>query len=147
MYRSDDAAIVWNLVSPADSPAQVLAADAQNPEIVYAATGTGIARTTDGGEHWAATSLAGSFWVLKADADRPGTIFAAGGSTGFVSSDHGGTWTPLPRVAGGIYGLAVKAGHVYAGSDGGVLELIDVRVSPVPGRNAPVVHRELPLSP
>ena len=72
-----------------------LAIDPQNSSIVYAGTGSGVFRSTDGGTNWVAvnsglTTL--SVTTLAIDPQSPGTVYA-GASDGKVFA---ATFAPEP---------------------------------------------------
>ena len=73
-----------------------LAIDRSNASIVYAGTGAGVLKTTDGGDSWRAansglTDL--TTYALEIDPGNPNIIFAATAGGAFKSANAGGSWT------------------------------------------------------
>ncbi|MCL6510888.1 MAG: hypothetical protein K6U78_09385, partial [Anaerolineae bacterium] len=105
------------------------------PERMYACTGTGFYRSTDGGQRWV-RSMEGlarrytvGLTVMPGDTD----IVVAAAGTGppgvngevFVSRDSGATWQPagdgLPAPMTRVPALAAAECRLYAGLDTGAL--------------------------
>ena len=74
-----------------------VAVDPTDPLTIYAATGAGVYKTTDGGKQWMliAPELQGAHTLLI-DPTTPSTLFAGVGPRGvFRSTDGGSTWTSI----------------------------------------------------
>jgi photosystem II stability/assembly factor-like uncharacterized protein len=124
---------VWTPTGPAGGPipAVLIDTDAANaPATVYVGTlGSGVFRTTDGGETWMPRRLAGRrIRALVRDPGPPATIYAgvensADAASGgvFKSQDGGGTWAPLDAGLTNkrVLSLVLDGSTLYAGMDGG----------------------------
>lgn len=69
----------------------------KNPRIVYAATGRGVFKSTNGGVRWDPTGRFGfAFYTyaLAIDPERPQVLYAGGGDGVSRSADGGATWAP-----------------------------------------------------
>jgi photosystem II stability/assembly factor-like uncharacterized protein len=99
----------WNNIGPVGGAFSVLAIDPQNPGIIYAGTGVGVFKSTDGGASWNNAGLNGfPVSALIIDPQQPIIVYAltAGrpdsppgffGSTAglFKSTDGGASWNSL----------------------------------------------------
>src|SRR5437588_6129500 len=77
---------VWTSLGPDGGSISALVIDPQNTRTVYAATGNGVFKTTDGGASWkqADAGLHGPFVVtLVIDPQNPAPCTAGEASTGF----------------------------------------------------------------
>jgi photosystem II stability/assembly factor-like uncharacterized protein len=76
-----------------------LSIDPTNPRVVFAGTGTGVYKSTDGGESWRAVNrgleLEERNWVsaLSVDPTNPRVVFAGTDAGVYKSDDGGATWT------------------------------------------------------
>ena len=122
---------------------RVLVVDPVTPAIVYAGTDIGIFKTTDNGDHWAATNggLADlQITALAIDPQTPATVYAATAVGVYKSVDGGMGWTvsntglplfivsPPPTFVSAVFSLAVhpqNAAIVYAGTMAGVYQTTD----------------------
>jgi hypothetical protein len=109
-FASDDHGEQWAYLGPTKPISSVsnFAYDAENPDLIYAATwATGVWKTTDGGESWSVTPHPGGWNEIRqvfAHPDAPGTVYAfatdgMGAILVHISYDSGESWTELP--AGG----------------------------------------------
>lgn len=73
LQRSTDEGRTWTLVGPAPVGLIALAASSEKPDVLYAATQTGLQRSTDGGRSWKAESHRTTTMV---HVTRDGTIYA-----------------------------------------------------------------------
>ncbi|MFE5957966.1 MULTISPECIES: F510_1955 family glycosylhydrolase [Streptomyces] len=97
LWASADNGRNWN--KRAKQPILDLAAHAEEPETVWAATGTGLERSTDGGRTFSIVPAAPG--LVAVDAPEPGLLVALA-TDGRVLSSHGGrTWTEQGRLPGG----------------------------------------------
>jgi photosystem II stability/assembly factor-like uncharacterized protein len=95
--------IVFPLVSNANFPVAIraIAIDPSNPQTVYAASGLGFYKTTNGGGNWTrigtGTGLTTeSFLAVVFDPVTPSTIYAGASSGGvFKSTNSGASWTVM----------------------------------------------------
>jgi photosystem II stability/assembly factor-like uncharacterized protein len=107
-----------------------IAVDPNNPQIVYAATTNGIARSNDGGQNWttvylptAASSPTISDVVID-DTTNPSTVYAAHGSPS-TSTAHGvyQTTTNLAHASGNWTKLLGTAPNTFPTTDVGRIRL------------------------
>ena len=87
---------VWTSLGPDGGSISALVIDPQNTGTVYAATGNGVFKTTDGGTSWsqASAGLPGPFVVtLVIDPQNTSTLYAWTNSV-FKSTDGGTSWNP-----------------------------------------------------
>ena len=117
VYRSTDLGTSWSRTATAP-PLVVsgLAVDPTDPARVFAATRSGLHRTTDAGESWAqvgSTLDLCAVRFLSADGD---TLAAGGNSGAFLSTDGGTNWTDITAGLDGngvaCLDLAERSGSV-----------------------------------
>ena len=132
LFFSDDAGETW-LPLAADSsrpngpwppPTYALLQPARFPGVILAATGGGLYRSSDAGQHWQSTdSLPAPRAAFALAGDSSGALYVGGeGSTSYHSTDGGLSWralSPLP-AGGAVLSLAVSpsADWLLAGTDG-----------------------------
>lgn len=113
VFKSTDGAISWRAVNTGLIRGRSkykligsLALDPRNPQNVYAAvvwapTGAGLFKSTNGGRSWRSSALPDKGYVsaLALDQQNPRTIYAGtrteGGGHAFKSTDAGRTWHAL----------------------------------------------------
>ena len=80
---------------------RALAIDPSVPQMVYAGTGGGVFKSTDGGGHWSRASIgliSPYINALVIDVSSPQTVYAGSGGRGmFKSTDGGGHWSAVDR--------------------------------------------------
>ncbi|HEY6191355.1 MAG TPA: SBBP repeat-containing protein [Bacteroidota bacterium] len=119
VYKSTDAGVSWNQLSPSMASGNVIRVLAQskpNSAIMYASTGADFYRSLSGGTSWSQLAVPWTFYVtsIRPHPDSAGVVFVT--LSGFIGSD-------------------VVSGHVYRSSDTGTTwRLIDGTNLP----NAPV---------
>jgi photosystem II stability/assembly factor-like uncharacterized protein len=107
------------------------AINSRNPQIVYAGSGSGVFKSTDGGASWrdASAGLTESYvFDLAIDQHRPATLYAATDGGVYKSQDGGGSWrkTSMPPGVEGRDAAVSLALHprnsqvIYAGTDDSV---------------------------
>jgi len=123
---------------------RTLAIDPTAPRTIYAGTGGGVFKSTDGGVTWSAVSIieyATSVVALEIDPTSSQTIYAVTSRKVFKSTDAGGSWSginggltdagylktlaidpisPQTIYAGASYYLQHFVGGVFKSTDGGV---------------------------
>ena len=132
LYRSVDVGRHWALLDVALPTLwqHQLLADPRRPGTVYLFLATAssfntLLRSTDFGATWQTTTIgvdgdyAATPAPLAPDPDHPGVLFAAMGSGLWKSADFGASWTFLPQLPLGLYGIAGLA--VTGGAPGSVL--------------------------
>src|SRR2546425_1282438 len=110
---------VWVSNGPEGGRIEALAVDPTSPNTVYAGTGGGVFKSTDGGGSWTDTGLPASVFALAIDPTSPSTLYAAGVGGLFKSTDGAGSWSPVSTLPdlGLILALAIdpaSPGTVYA---------------------------------
>lgn len=117
----------WTPIGPFGGEINALAADPQQPSVIYAATRGGVYKTENGGATWRRTSRGLRSAVVSDVAVAPSNrkmVYAATYNGLFVSRDGGETWqNPRPNVEFGVLSVAVDprdARHVWAGTEFGV---------------------------
>ncbi|MDP3047367.1 MAG: DPP IV N-terminal domain-containing protein, partial [Chloroflexota bacterium] len=90
IYKSVDGAATWTVQEADDAPVTALALSPLRPSVVFAASGEGLYRTTDGGARW--QLLAGGIWKYKLDGvvidpKNPLIVYAVGPGGVFKSTD------------------------------------------------------------
>lgn len=128
---SVDAGRSWRIFLDNSGPAipvNALALDPRTSDVVYAAKGAVVYRSTDGGATW----VAGTFTLgsvissLTVDSMNPNTLYAGTDQGVFRSTDAGAHWAPLSAPPNrGVTSLALDAaGQVlHAATPFGVYEL------------------------
>jgi hypothetical protein len=115
---------------------------------VYAGTGNGVFRSTDGGATWTATSLTSSVRTLVADPVHPASLYAGTYGAGvYASTDAGATWTPMNTglSCNKVLSLALRPGTentIYAGTEGGSV----FKTTTLTGVSSPTPHVPRPSS-
>ncbi len=114
LYKSTDRGANWRFINRGlhEYGVYSLAIAKSNPQILYAMTPNGIARTANGGEDWerlpetfkSALNLSihrpGSVRALAVDPTSPGIVYAGSGTGSlYKSADGGRTWTALDYLA------------------------------------------------
>jgi photosystem II stability/assembly factor-like uncharacterized protein len=130
----------WTSLGPEGGNVEALAIDPVTSTTVYAGTGGGVLKTTDGGATWAPASEGlTTFDVrdLAIDPLVPTTVYVATTSGGvFKSVDAGATWTPKNSGASSfISWLAidpVTPSTVYARGTNGVVKTTNAGVNWLP---------------
>ena len=101
LFASDDYGEHWTLLGPATSIGEIrqIAIDAVNPSLVYAATrGSGLWRSTDGGETWVGTPFTSTTdvpYVTVHPSQGNKVYFGSStidGPINYISEDAGETW-------------------------------------------------------
>jgi hypothetical protein len=90
----------WKEIGPDGGNVTAIAVDPVAPSTIYAAAGTGLFKSTDGGTTWAVTGLSGqSIYGLAIDTHTPSTLYAGGYTAGsgvlHKSTDGGASWMPM----------------------------------------------------
>jgi photosystem II stability/assembly factor-like uncharacterized protein len=107
------------------------AINSRNPQIVYAGSGRGVFKSSDGGGSWHAVNvgLTGRYiFDLAIDQHQPATLYAATGTGVFKSTNAGRSWraTSSPRVPTVAVALHPRNAQVlYATTDDGVIKSVD----------------------
>ncbi len=108
IFTSEDYGGQWDYMGPTQPISGVveIAFDAEDPDLVYAATsGTGLWKSADGGENWGeVTTFPGGqiIWTVVAHPDIPDTVYVRAedptvvGAPAYVSQDAGENWEELP---------------------------------------------------
>jgi cysteine-rich repeat protein len=141
VFKTIDGGTSWNPASTGLTTTQKcvygLALAASSPSILYAATGTALMKTTDGGDHWIVAYPAGTSFAVTGvvvDPIDPERV-VAGGESGLVRTTDGSNWTQAvqgfsavdvgalaadPLVPGRVYAGTNVEPHAYRTEDGGV---------------------------
>lgn len=96
LHRSDDRGRTWERVSSTLTSAKAIAAG-PDPDTVWAATGSGLRRSIDGGESFATFAHAG-LDVRDIHVVDDHSLYAVVDGTFNVSTDLGGTWGAVDRT-------------------------------------------------
>lgn len=92
LFRSDDRGRSWEQVSDALAGAKALATGWDDPETLWAATGTGLRQSTDGGETWEVHSFEGQD-VRDVHVVDDHTLYAVVDGNFNVTFETGQNWT------------------------------------------------------
>jgi photosystem II stability/assembly factor-like uncharacterized protein len=119
--------VMVNAPTPARASASALAIDPVTPTTLYAGTGVGVFKSTDGAGSWQAASAGLSSLgvsALAVDPVTPTTLYAGGFGEVFKTTDGAATWQAasagLTHLRVLILALAVTAPTtLYAGTDRG----------------------------
>ncbi len=95
VFKTTDGGESW-LAAGTGITAQVndIAIDPVNPQVVYAAAGNGLYKTTNAGVDWSNTGCDGANGVVI-DPVNPNIIYAGTNTGVFMSSIGGGSWTAM----------------------------------------------------
>ena len=132
LFSSDDNGETWQSLiadpspprGPWPPPTYALLQPADFPQVILAATGGGLYRSSDGGRHWQAVQFErGPQPVYALAGDRSGAVYLGGeGSTVHRSTDGGLGWQALSPLPAGeaVLALAVSpsADWLLAGTNG-----------------------------
>src|SRR5687767_9973336 len=102
---------VWTSIGPDGGGVSALAIDPQSPRTIYAATFSGIFKSTDGGGSWKALSMPISglnFLTLAVDPLNRGTVYA-GTMRGVLKTTDGGASWSSPQMTFPVNALAINA--------------------------------------
>jgi photosystem II stability/assembly factor-like uncharacterized protein len=147
----------WTRLGPDGGSISALVIDPQNTDTLYAATGNGVFKSTDGAANWryASAGLPNRVIItLILDPNNPATLYAALDGEGiFKTTDGGVTWNgaragiPIlygPTGYGDVVSIAIDRDDsmtLYAGTERGVYKSIDG------GANWTESNSGLPVSP
>jgi hypothetical protein len=94
IYRSTDGGASWTLVQKTTLQCNIAFAP-DDPNLVYAAMGSGIGISHDSGAHWVVKPVNPAWHVAVAPLEANGRrrVYAVGDSTIWHSTDGGNTWT------------------------------------------------------
>ena len=111
---------VWTTGGPYGGYVNALVIDTTNPATLYAGTGNGVFKSTDGGLSWKAKNvgLEKGIDALALDPSNPSRLYAASYEV-FRSTDGGDTWAELPVEAEAVTIDPVTPSILYAGSYAG----------------------------
>jgi photosystem II stability/assembly factor-like uncharacterized protein len=98
VYATSDAGVHWTLVRKLSNLEQEVAVDPAHPNLVFAWSPDGLARSTDGGVHLSAPKQGPGAPVF--DAVRPGWLYAVGHGRSWRSTDAGLTWRSFAKFHG-----------------------------------------------
>ena len=149
VLKSTDGGQTWNaadtgLTEPAASAGEedlrvdALALDPRSPNVLYAGTGNGVYKTSDGAKTWKLASngmnlptghrhslAEGSIYALAIDALHTSTVYAAGRDI-WKTTNGGATWKRVLRHGGDSLGIDPRRPEtVYAGSFNSILKTVD----------------------
>ena len=144
-FRSTDSGANYTLrrTGMNDSFVYAIAVNPTTPTIIYAGTGGGVYKTTDGSASWTQASGAsaprGTIRAVLIDRNTTSTVYAGGGQGVFKSTDSGNTWAAINNglavaAAGGltfapsVNALASPVGApntIYAATSNGVFKTTD----------------------
>jgi hypothetical protein len=111
----------WTIEGPdAGSPPKIVF-DSVNSSIVYAATGNGVFRSSDGGQHWTvgAGTLGTPFGDVAVASGDPQKVFASSVYGLYKSSDRGVTWSLAHPFGSFKVAVSANGSVVYSVSTGG----------------------------
>jgi photosystem II stability/assembly factor-like uncharacterized protein len=131
VFKSTNAGASWAAMSSGIRGAfaiYALAVDPSNGATLYAATGAGVFKSTDGAISWTLVLPASNFLLcLAIDPSAPATVYAGGNGGVWKSSDRGVTWTS-PTGELGVYSLAIDPSHpatLYGAFANGIEKSVD----------------------
>jgi PKD repeat protein len=109
VLKSTDGGVTWNttgLIYTVQQSATIakLLIHPTNPQILYAATTSGIMKTLDGGINWFVVKTGGGFKDIEFKPFNPNTIYATASGGFFKSTNGGATWTTTPTSFPGSVG-------------------------------------------
>ena len=94
--------------------------DPTNSALVYAGSGSGLYKTTSGGDSWFSAGLAGlGVFSLDLDTQNPAVLFAGTTNGVYQTSDGGVTWNQVGLAGDLVYSLAIDQTNpdiVFAGT-------------------------------
>ncbi len=136
-YKSMDGGATWTAINNGIPPQPngsinvgAIWVEPSSPNVVFASTGSGLARSIDGGSTWTVDTGVNSVSALAFDPFTSGTLYVAGVNLFAKSSDNGLTFTPvagLPDRAA-VNALVLDphhAGVLFAGSYNGIYQSTD----------------------
>ncbi|MFY9572259.1 MAG: SBBP repeat-containing protein, partial [Blastocatellia bacterium] len=102
--------------------------DPSNPSVIYAGTGMGVFKSTDGGGSWTGTGLPiGFIQSLAIDPKMPSTLYAVAGGV-IKTTDGGNSWKATGNINNTVQRIVIDPmtpSTVYAIVQGGVFKSID----------------------
>lgn len=112
LLKSVDGGQTWN--SLAAIYASMIAIDPSNDTTLYAVTGFGLRKSTDGGATFAATGLDATVRSIAIDPANPARLYAGADQALYTSGDGGATWSRTSIRA--VSQMAVTPGRVLVGA-------------------------------
>ena len=110
VMKSDDGGETWALSNNGMGNKKVgrMIMHPDDPDMIIAATSSGVFKTIDGGENWY-KPMGGNIKEIVFKTDDPSTIFASGGGNFYYSDDTGENWiqitSGLPGSSRGVIGV------------------------------------------
>jgi len=117
----------WTIKGPdAGSPGKIVF-DPADSSIVYAATGNGVFRSSDGGQHWTvgAGTLGIPFGDVAVASGDPQKVFASSVFGLYKSSNRGATWSLAHNFGSFKVAVSANGSIVYSASTGGPIRSSD----------------------
>jgi photosystem II stability/assembly factor-like uncharacterized protein len=117
----------WTIKGPdAGSPPKIVF-DPADSSIVYAATGNGVFRSSDGGQHWTvgAGTLGTPFTDVAVASGDPQKVFASSVYGLYKSSNRGATWSVVHGFGSFKVAVSANGSIVYSVSTGGPIRSSD----------------------
>lgn len=100
LWVSRDGTATWERVAIPAEPAAIvaLAADPQDPDMIYAAGEEGVFRSADGGHTWQRVATSPVSGIVSLSVSTLGEVWAAGPSGAFRSPDGISGWARVPGL-------------------------------------------------
>ena len=116
-------ALDWSAHGPNGGTVAQIAISPAAPQVVYAASGAGVFRSDDAGDHWrAAGGALGAVTQLAVDPTNAEVVFATTGPKVYKSTDGGATWRdvtdhlPFPLLPSALFIDPTNHSTIYLGS-------------------------------
>src|SRR5437879_2574845 len=93
----------WSSNGPEGGTALSLAIDRSDPAKIFAATGGGVFKSTDGGESWSSSLTNASAQIVASAPTSPTTVYVAGHGM-YKSTDSGTSWKAINNGLENQYG-------------------------------------------
>ena len=136
-YKSTDGGLTWTAINNGIPPGPdgsinvgSIWVEPAAPNVIFASSGFGLARSTDGGNTWTLVGGSTYFGILAFDPFTAGTLYFAAGDNISKSTDNGQTFVRLSSLPNQAAFLTLApdphhAGVIYAGTSAGIYQSSD----------------------
>ena len=150
-FRSTDLGSTWISIKGTNGVNQIISIVQDSSSIILAASlGSGIIRSTDKGMTWNQANVGLTNLVVRTISKLPnGMLFAGTEKGGFVSQDHGLSWTGVTTSVpfGTVRSVFVDSdGNIYLVTDAGLYKTLSISITSFYNTKNPILPSDIYLS-